>query len=305
LDAASFLAGSGKERIGRFRAQRKRAAGDPASEEAVHDLRVSIRRLLAWIAAWKKLVGPDPGLEEARRSLKKLMAPLGRLRDAHVKRDGLRKLVPAGDTPSYLYAVSVASDVLRRERAVRRLLREQWPADIRIAVPVKGDARGTGGDVASEARRLLAGSAREVARYRVNSLDPGNPEALHRMRLAFKKYRYSWEVFAPLLPDAGDGVAERLHAFQTLLGTIHDCDVVLAEARSFMRGLPGYRGKSTVEAAFGRLRKESFREFRGIAGTSAGLSRVLGAGLRVRRSSLPLPRRDPRPRHPPGRSGGP
>jgi len=279
LDAASFLAGSGKERIGRFQAQRKLAAGNPASEEAVHDLRVSIRRLLAWIAAWKNLVGPDPGLEDARLSLKKLMTPLGRLRDAHVKRDGLRKLVPAGDTPSYLYAVSVASDVLRRERAVRRLLRESWPSRIRVAVPGKGDARGTGGDVASGARRLLAGSAREVARHRADSLDPGNPEALHRMRLAFKKYRYSWEVFAPLLPDAGDAVAERLHAFQTLLGTIHDCDVVLAEARRFMRDLPGYRGKSTVEAAFGRLRKETFREFRRIAGTARGLAEILHIGI--------------------------
>ncbi len=275
MDAAAFLAGSGKDRIDRFRVRLQRAAGDPASEEAIHDLRVSIRRLLAWVDVWEGLVGPAPELRYVRASLKRLLSPLGKLRDAHVKRDGIRKLVPAGDDPSYLYAVLVASDVLRWEREGRRLLREKWPARIRIAVPERGAEREAGGDVAGGARRLLAGSAREVARHREDALDPGNPEALHRMRLAFKKHRYAWELFAPLFPDAGDAVAKRLQAFQTLLGTIHDCDVVLAEARSFMKGLHGHRGKSDIEAAFGKLRKEKFQEFRRVAGTARGLAGIL------------------------------
>ena len=208
------------------------------------------------------------------------MSPLGKLRDAHVKRDGIRKLVPAGDDPSYLYAVLVACDVLRREREGRRLLGEKWPAGIRIGVPERGQARG--GDVAADARRLLAGSAGNVARHREASLDPGNPDALHRMRLAFKKHRYAWELFSPLFPDAGDAAAKRLHDFQTLLGTIHDCDVVLAEARSFMKGVAGYRGRSDIETAFRKRRKEKFLEFRRIAGTPRGLDGILHAGLRTR-----------------------
>jgi CHAD domain-containing protein len=278
LKVAAFLADAGRERIGRFRDRLKEAAADPASEKAVHDLRVSVRRVLAWIAVRERLLGPDPDLQIARASLKKLMNPLGKLRDAHVKRDAIRRLVPSGDRPSYLYAVLVASDVLRWEGKVRRLLRGGWPARIRIRAPKRGIAPGAGNDLAAAASRLLSRLAKDVARHREAAQDPANPEALHRMRLAFKKYRYSWELLSPLLPRAGKAAAERYHAFQTLLGAIHDCDVILREAGAFRKDTAEFPEESTLEVSFRRLREEKFREFRRIAGTSRGLSRLFGTG---------------------------
>jgi CHAD domain-containing protein len=280
LEAAAFLAKTGNERIGRFRERLKEAAADPTSEKAVHDLRVSIRRVIAWTAVWEGLLGPDPVLREARASLKKLMSPLGKLRDAHVKRDAIRRHVPSGDRPSYLYAVLVASDVLRWEGRVRKILRERWPAEIRIRAPKKRVAPGSGIDVAAGASRLLAQLAKGVAKHRKAALDPAKPEALHRMRLDFKKYRYAAEVFSPLYPRAGKAAAKRHQAFQTLLGTIHDCDVVLAETGSFRKVIMESRGETTLEAAFRRLREEKFREFRRIAGNGAGFARMFGKTLR-------------------------
>jgi CHAD domain-containing protein len=279
LKTAAFLAETGRERIARFRKRLKEAATDPTSEKAVHDLRVAIRRVLAWTAVWEELIGPDPGLREARGSLKKLMSPLGRLRDAHVKRDAIRRHVPTGDRPSYLYALLVASDVLRWEARVRRLLKERWPAGIRIRVPKRGAAPGDGIDIAAGASRLLATLAGDVARHRETALDPGNPEALHRMRLAFKKYRYAWEVLSPLSPRPGKAAADRYHAFQTLLGTIHDCDVILHEAAAFRKDAAGSGKESVLEASFRQLREEKFGEFRRIAGTAGGLSRLFGTHL--------------------------
>ncbi len=280
MEAAGFLAETGRNRIGLFRDRLKEAAADPASEKAVHDLRVSIRRVLAWIAVREMLLGPDPGLREAGVSLKKLMSPLGRLRDAHVKRDAIRRRVPSGDRPSYLYAVLVASDVLRWEGRVRKLLRERRATKIRIRVPKKGVAPRRGIDVAAEGSRLLTQLAKDVARHREEALDPANPEALHRMRLAFKKYRYSWELLSPLFPRDGQATSKRYQAFQTLLGTIHDCDVILQEAAAFRKGTAAFRGESLLEASFRRLREEKFGEFRKVAGTAAGLSRVFGTWSR-------------------------
>ncbi len=276
MEAAAFLADTGRERIARFRMRLEAAASDPASEEAVHDLRVSIRRVLAWTAAWNALMGPDPELRRARASLKKLMTPLGRLRDAHVKRDAILRLVPSGDQSSYLYAVAVASDVLRWEAAVRALLGKRWPASIRLRVPKKGDTKKRPVDVAEGASRLLERLAGEVARHREEALDPARPDALHKMRLAFKKYRYTWEVLSPLFPRGGRATARRYHAFQTLLGTIHDCDVILHEAGAFRAFAVGTGGDSTLEKAFRRLRQEKFLEFRRVAGTPRGLARLLG-----------------------------
>lgn len=280
MEAASFLAESGRTRSARFRECLKRAAANPASDEAVHDLRVAIRRVLAWIAVRDALLGPDRRLREARLCLKALMSPLGKLRDAHVKRDWIRRVVPEGDEPSYQYAVRVASDVLRWEARVRVRLGTQSTRRLRLPVP-KG-AGGLGGqtEAAILAPGLLGKLEREVSKHLPAALDPAHPEALHRMRLAFKKYRYAAEVLLPLFPKATEETAKRLHAFQTLLGTIHDCDVILAEAASFRRVILGREKECALEIAFRAFREKSFGEFRGTAGTDGGLSRVFGTAFR-------------------------
>jgi len=280
LEAAAFFEESGRTRATRFREQLKRASADPTGDEAIHDLRVAIRRLLAWIAVREALLGPDMRLREARSSLKALMVPLGKLRDAHVKRDWILQIAPEGDEPSYLYAVQVASDVLRWESRVRKRLGARY--NRRLRVPLPGGAGGLGRrlEAAILAPDLLGRLEREVVKHREAALDPAHPEALHRMRLAFKKYRYAAEVLLPLFPKATEETAKRLHAFQTLLGTIHDFDVILAEAQAFRRDILGIAAECFLETAFRRLREEKFREFRETAGTAGGLSRVFGTEFR-------------------------
>ena len=280
MEAAAFLAESGRSRSARFRECLKRAAANPASDEAVHDLRVAIRRVLAWIAVRDALLGPDRRLREARLSLKALMVPLGKLRDAHVKRDWIRRLLPEGDEPSYQYSVQVASDVLRWEARVRKRLGAQTTRRFRVPFPKGAGVPGGQLEAAIPAPDLLGRLEREVSKHLEAALDPSHPEALHRMRLAFKKYRYAAEVLLPLFPKATEETARRLHAFQTLLGTIHDCDVILAEAASFRRGILGREKECALEIAFRAFREKRFREFRGIAGTDGGLSQVFGTALR-------------------------
>jgi len=280
LEAGPFLAESGRTRSVRFRECLNRATADPAEDEAVHDLRVAIRRVLAWIAVRNALLGTDRRLREARLRLKALMSPLGKLRDAHVKRDWIRRVVPEGDEPSYQYSVQVASDVLRWEARVRKRLGAR--STRRLRVPLPRGAGGLGGqlEAAILAPDLLGRLEREVSKHLTAALDPAHPEALHRMRLAFKKYRYAAEVLLPLFPKATEETAKRLHAFQTLLGTIHDFDVILAEGLAFRRDILGRTTECTLETAFRRLREEKFREFRRTAGTAGELSQVFGTAFR-------------------------
>ncbi|HEX9191411.1 MAG TPA: CHAD domain-containing protein [Candidatus Deferrimicrobiaceae bacterium] len=258
----------------------RRASANPTSDEAIHDLRVAIRRLLAWIAVREALLAPDLGLRKARSSLKSLMVPLGKLRDAHVKRDWILKTVPEGDGTSYLYAVQVASDVLRWEARVRKRLGDRSTRQLRVPLPRETGGPGSRLEAAILAPDHLGRLEREVSKHREAALDPAHPEALHRMRLAFKKYRYAAEVVLPLFPKATEETSARLHAFQTLLGTIHDFDVILAEAHAFRRDILGVAAESALETAFRRLREETFREFLEIAGTAGGLSRVFGTEFR-------------------------
>jgi len=264
LEAEAFLAETGRARVDLFRKRLRRAAADPASEEAIHDLRVSIRRVLAWIAVREALVGPDRDLRAARSSLKSLMSPLGKLRDAHVKRDLIRTILPKGDEPSWRYAVLVASDVRRWEESVRRLLGRKSSRRLDVPLPGTRTGGGSGTDASIAGSRHLATLGKDVDRLRKGALDPSNPEALHRMRLAFKKYRYSWEVLEPLLPRPARNRAKRLHDFQTLLGSIHDCDVILVDVRSFREGCLGEKAECDLETAVRSLRAKLFSEFRRI-----------------------------------------
>lgn len=265
MEAAAFLAETGRARIDLFRKRLGRAAADPASEEAIHDLRVSIRRVLAWIAVRGTLLGPDRDLRAARSSLKALMSPLGKLRDAHVKRDLIRTILPKGDEPSYLYAVLVAGDVQRWEEKVGRLLGRKSARRIRVPLPRTRTGRGSGADASVAGLRYLSTLGRAVRKHRKGALDPSNPDALHRMRLAFKKYRYAREVLEPLLPRAARNGGKRLHDFQTLLGTIHDCGVILVDIRSFREGYLGEKAECALETAVRALRSEKFRDFLRIA----------------------------------------
>jgi len=280
LEAAAFLEESGRTRSARFRECLKRASADPTSDEEIHDLRVAIRRLLAWTALRTALLGPDQRLREARSSLKALMIPLGKLRDAHVKRDWILRVVPEGDDPSYLYSVQVANDILRWEAKVRERLGAQ--SNRRLRVPLPRGAGGLGGklEAAILAPDLLGKLEREVLKHLSAALDPAHPEALHRMRLAFKKYRYTAEVLLPLFPKATEETTKRLHDFQTLLGTIHDCDVIVAEAAAFRRGILGLEKECDLEIAFRAFREKRFGDFREVAGSAGGLSRVFGAEFR-------------------------
>jgi CHAD domain-containing protein len=265
LEAAAFLAETGRARVELFRKRMRRAAADPASEEAIHDLRVSIRRVLAWIAVRGALLGPDRDLRAARSSLKALMSPLGKLRDAHVKRDLIRTILPKGDEPSYLYAVLVAGDVQLREEKVGGLLGRKNTRRIRVPLPKARTGRESGVDASVAASRHLSMLGRAVRKHRKGALDPSNPDALHRMRLAFKKYRYAWEVLEPILPRGGRDDGKRLQDYQALLGTIHDCDVILADVRSFRDGCLGVKAECDLETAVRALRSEKFRDFGRIA----------------------------------------
>ena len=280
MEAIAFIEESGRTRAGRFRVCLIRATADPTSDEAVHDLRVAIRRVLAWIAVREALLGPDRRLREARSSLKTLMTPLGKLRDAHVKRDWVRKMVPEGDEPSYLYAVRVGSDVLRWESRARERLGARSTRRLRVPLPKGAGGPGVRIEAAVLAPDLLGRLEREVSKHREAALDPAHPEELHRMRLAFKKYRYTAEVLLPLFPKSTEETEARLHAFQTLLGTIHDFDVILAEARAFRTDILGVSTESVLETAFRRLREEKSREFREIAGTPDSLAGVFGTEFR-------------------------
>jgi len=72
---------------------RDAARDSSLDEDAVHDLRTSIRRCRS-IAKVMEEVDPDPAWTEMRGTAKKLFHGWGALRDAHVMKTWVEKLAP-------------------------------------------------------------------------------------------------------------------------------------------------------------------------------------------------------------------
>ncbi|HET8673711.1 MAG TPA: CHAD domain-containing protein [Thermoleophilaceae bacterium] len=76
--------------------------------------------------------------------------------------------------------------------------------------------------------RENAGRIIETRTAELHSFDPrGDSQELHAMRIAAKRLRYILELTAPALGADAERGAKQAKALQTLLGELHDCDVML------------------------------------------------------------------------------
>jgi len=89
-DIGAVLVGSLEERWHRFQVQLRRTRRS-STEGSVHDLRVSMRRLMATVDMIRTLI-PDEGLQKTRRSLRKHLKEFNQLRDTHIQILALRAL---------------------------------------------------------------------------------------------------------------------------------------------------------------------------------------------------------------------
>jgi hypothetical protein len=82
--------------------------------------------------------------------------------------------------------------------------------------------------VAENARRVLAVRVAEFFSYAPVIPHPELSEALHDMRIAAKRLRYTLELFRAQLGPSGGKQIDRVKAVQEALGTLHDHDVRIA-----------------------------------------------------------------------------
>ena len=78
------------------------------------------------------------------------------------------------------------------------------------------------------ARRVLAVRVAEFYSYDVVVQHPELQEALHDLRIAAKRLRYTLELFRPQLGQTGGQQIDRIKTIQEALGTLHDHDVRIA-----------------------------------------------------------------------------
>lgn len=210
------------------------------SEEAVHQLRVATRRLLAQftLLSW---VAPSPALEKARRTLKRRLTALGDLRDAQVQRQFLEQ--KAASFPEVLL---LRAWLLRRERRLARSAAEKvnrfktrklerWISAMLQGLTANARTSRVQSQLASAVLRAAAQAFAEAVERR-RAIDLADLRTIHQTRVAFKRFRYILESLSPSVTGLSKRQLRALAYYQRKMGIIQDLEVMRACVAQYTRG---------------------------------------------------------------------
>ena len=252
-----------------------------ANEEALHQLRVGVRRLRAICAIGRKAgLSPLPG--SVREQIRWLWALLGEARDWDVF---VGETWPAVERRAGPDAASegfgeIASDLRdASRRRLRRALTGRCVQSLMLALLRFGERQdaesarvGGAREAAKLAGRLLARRAHKVLRSGARAARLAGDEQ-HALRIDVKKLRYLAELFADLSDHAASAAyLKRLAALQTVLGRLNDLAVagrlvlrVEADPRAPQSGVASDAWRRYAAVQDSRLRRQlrkRWREFR-------------------------------------------
>jgi CHAD domain-containing protein len=85
------------------------------------------------------------------------------------------------------------------------------------------------GPLSPNIARIVSVRLDELRDFADKALAPDASEAQHDMRIAAKRLRYVLEIFASCLGKEADQARRAAKALQSVLGDLHDCDLMLAK----------------------------------------------------------------------------
>lgn len=207
------------------------------SENAVHELRIETRRILALLDLLEGLHFPEP-FKKLRKTFKKRLDAFDELRDTHVQLELLKPLW--SDFPE--------------ARELRKCLRK---CEKRLVPKVSGKVRSTKNGRLNRQLKELEKALRQCGKTsvrRINSLEEtflasafrrvlalrrqikrNQPGTIHGMRVAFKRFRYTAELLQPFVPQFTPERLARMKDFQAAAGNIQDLAVLLARLDNYVK----------------------------------------------------------------------
>ena len=206
---------------------------DGYEREAVHDLRVALRRCRC-IAGGYMNFDPHPSWERMKGSGRRLFRRLGELRDTQVLAEWVDRIAPAPDATAAALlrrlAAQEAEQTARASDAVLVFDHKKWAAWIR---PLSGRIRRVPpGSMAFQ--HLALERWAEARALHAQALRNRSHAAYHRLRIGLKKFRYTVEQF---LPDRYADWGREMGELQDLLGEMHDLHVLWTTAAA-IRAFP-------------------------------------------------------------------
>lgn len=193
--------------------------------DAVHDLRVSIRRFDQALLVFAEFL-EKKHVRKTRRGLKEIMALAGAVRNCDIADKLLGKRFGAVRKPIDIHRKSAGQSL---EDALRRWVDDCYSSKLRDRLQV------TGAEGVEQVK--LHRATRNFIRLGGNAVKSQSPTALHRFRIAAKHNRYTLELLAPII---GRRRAARhlsvMKSVQSRLGNVNDCETVRVLAADWNLG---------------------------------------------------------------------
>jgi len=277
--------------------------------EGIHQTRVASRRLRELVPVLASDPDEDQSIE-LRRRLRDVTRLLGPSRELDVAGQTLEAL--GSRTLSHAAAIAIVRASVDRERSDASRAMRQAVAGVDInhlgvrtrelaaRLDSPGAIRGCAGRVAARLDRR----ARELEAAVLSAGIVYAPGPLHGVRIALKKFRYAFEVAERVGRFRLRGSMQQLKQLQTLLGDLHDLQVLAARVRDVVALSPARR-RTALVALVNDIDDDTRILHSRFVTDRVSLVRVLGRAARVRDvlGSLPAPGRS-RARRARGRARG-
>jgi CHAD domain-containing protein len=224
--------------------------------EAVHDLRVAIRRSEQALVMFKTGLPRKP-LKRIRRRLKSILSAAGSVRDCDI---ALRILLEAKQPDAAALRRHVQVRRREAERSLHIILKRlslpiaKWCHELKLSSSsIDADREA----LQATARSILPKLAERFFKAGEASAADGSGTRLHDFRIRAKKFRYALELFLPVYGSVAAEWIRDVKAVQSSLGAMNDYRMVLSIAADL--------GCShELQAALKDTERRNLRQFRKI-----------------------------------------
>ena len=234
---------------------------DEFTEDAVHDLRVATRRILALIQLLNS-ISPHPRLKKMSRAFKDQLDEFDDLRDTQVILAELSTILqelPQLDE----FEQRLRSHEKQMLQDLHRKLKQRDTSEVARWIRKTQDAleEKTESELHTQILDAVDDAFLDV-RQRLAWVDLARSATIHRVRVVFKAFRYMVEIVNPLVKDFPPALLKQMNEYQTLMGNIQDAEVFGRILADFAASAP-FPGQEAVQHYYEKRRNEAISAFAG------------------------------------------
>lgn len=204
------------------------------SEKLIHDVRVSIRKFLSLNLLLNKISQSDYS-DEIRQILKHQLKMLNLLRDTQVQIIFVRKLLPKYPILERFLAFLLYTENEAVNKIYKKLIKYDIEEIEGLVVFYRLDVKNklTNNEEILQTIDNTLENYFQIIYELTSQVDKNNPETIHKLRLAFKKFRYTIEALEPIINVTKHDL-KVLHSYQTVMGKIQDNCVIFKNLNSYI-----------------------------------------------------------------------